>query len=127
MSFGETIKGLRVRKRLTLRDCAAALHVDPSNWSKLERGVTSAPKDLDLLSSWADFFGLGPTERQEFLDLASLTRSQIPQDLVANEDLMAKLPAFFRAMRGQELEGEKLKSFIEDIRAIQSPDASVSQ
>lgn len=122
MSFGAKLKEVRVRKRLTLRDCAAFLAMDASNLSKLERGVAPAPKDTALLTEWAAFFELDGPEGQEFLDLAALSRNQIPQDLAENEQLLAKLPAFFRAVRGQELEGESLTRFVEDIRALHAPD-----
>ena len=49
MNFGELIKNLRIGKQLTLRQCSAALGVDPSNWSKMERGVSPPPKDIDIL------------------------------------------------------------------------------
>ena len=33
--FNETIKGLQLQKRLTLRDFCAQSGLDPSNWSKV--------------------------------------------------------------------------------------------
>jgi transcriptional regulator with XRE-family HTH domain len=121
MNFAQLLKDLRARKRLTLRDCADALDADPSNWSKFERGILPAPKDEEVLSAWAEFFGLHASDRQEFLDAAALSRNQLPADLAADPALMAKLPAFFRAMRGKELEGEKLDAFVEDLRKLHRP------
>ncbi|MBK9138903.1 MAG: helix-turn-helix domain-containing protein [Verrucomicrobia bacterium] len=122
MNFGQLIKELRIAKELTLRQCCAELGVDPSNWSKMERGVTPPPKDTALLERWAGFFGLTGEQRQEFLDLAFLARQEIPPDMASDEKVIAALPAFFRAVRGQELEGDRLKQFIEDLRAVHSPD-----
>lgn len=122
MNFGHLIKELRIAKKLTLRQCCAELGVDPSNWSKMERGVTPPPKDPTLLDQWAKFFGLAEERKQEFLDLASLARQKIPPDMASDEKVIAVLPAFFRAVRGQELEGDRLKQFIEDLRAVHSPD-----
>ena len=42
------LKSIRIARNLTLRQCAGELQADPSNWSKLERGVTPAPKDTAL-------------------------------------------------------------------------------
>lgn len=123
MSFGELIKQLRIAKGLTLRQCSAELGVDASNWSKMERGITPPPKDLGLLERWAKFFAVAKEKRQEFLDLAAIARSELPADVASDERVLAALPAFFRAVRGSELEGDKLKEFIEDIRALHSPDA----
>lgn len=122
MKFGKLIKQLRIAKQLTLRQCCAELGVDPSNWSKMERGVTPPPKDMGLLERWAKFFGVGKEKKQEFLDLAAIARSELPADVASDERVLAALPAFFRAVRGSELEGDKLKEFIEDIRALHSPD-----
>lgn len=124
MTFPKTLKALRIERRLTLRDCAEALQMDASNWSKLERGIHPAPKDADVLDEWSRFFGLSGAQRQEFLDLAALSRQQIPDDLAADANLMAKLPAFFRVVRGRELEGGKLKEFVEDLRKLHRPTKS---
>ena len=121
MNFGEQLKDLRILKRLTLRDCAAELQVDPSNWSKFERSITPAPKDIEVLEAWAGFFGLKREAKTAFFDLAALSRKQIPEDIADDARVMRALPAFFRAVRGKELEGDKLKEFIEDIRKIHSP------
>jgi|WetSurMetagenome_2_1015567.scaffolds.fasta_scaffold103603_3 transcriptional regulator with XRE-family HTH domain len=122
MNFGDKLKELRIRKRLTLRDCAAVLQVDPSNWSKLERSITPAPKDIEILESWAEYFGITGEEKSDLFDLAALSRNQIPEDIADDARVMQALPAFFRAVRGKELEGEKLDQFIEDLRKIHSPD-----
>jgi transcriptional regulator with XRE-family HTH domain len=122
MNFGDKLKELRIQKRLTLRDCAAVLQVDPSNWSKFERSITPAPKDTEILESWAEYFSLAGQEKSAFFDLAALSRKQIPEDIADDARVMQALPAFFRAVRGKELEGDKLNQFIEDIRKLHSPD-----
>jgi transcriptional regulator with XRE-family HTH domain len=122
MKFGELIKNLRIAKELTLRQCCAELDVDPSNWSKMERGVTPPSKDAKLLEHWAKYFGLTGAKRQEFFDLASLARQEIPLDMANDAKVIAALPAFFRAVRGNELEGERFKQFMEDLREVHSPD-----
>jgi transcriptional regulator with XRE-family HTH domain len=124
MKFGQLAKNLRIERKMTLRHFCSELGIDPSNWSKIERGVSSAPKDQAIIIKWADFFNLTGDSRQEFLDLADLSRSEIPQDVASDERVLAAMPAFFRAMRGNDLEGEKLKDFFESIRAINSPDKS---
>jgi transcriptional regulator with XRE-family HTH domain len=119
MKFGERIKELRIERGLTLRECCARLGVDPSNWSKMERGVTSAPKDVE---NWGRFFDLSGQDLEEFCDLAALSRSEIPNSVASDERVLAALPAFFRAARGNDLEGDRLKQFIEDVRSLNSPD-----
>ena len=127
MTFGSKLKDLRIRKRMTLRDCCDALGVDASNWSKLERDINPAPKDIEILEAWAEFFGVGGREKQEFFDHAALSRKQIPDDIASDERLMEKLPAFFRVVRGKELDGDKLKHFIEDLRKVHSRSNSAAE
>jgi transcriptional regulator with XRE-family HTH domain len=122
MTFGQLVKNLRIERKMTLRHFCSELGIDPSNWSKIERGVSFAPKDQAVVRKWADFFELAGDSKQEFLDLADLSRSEIPQDVASDERVLAAMPAFFRAMRGNDLEGEKLKDFFESVRAIHSPD-----
>ena len=69
----------------------------------------------------ADFYGLKGGARQEFFDLAALARRELPRDLVSDEDLLAKLPAFFRAARGKEPDGDRLKEFVEKVRNLHGP------
>lgn len=122
MNFGTLLKELRIGKELTLRQCSADLEVDPSNWSKIERNITPPPKDLAVLERWTAFFALTGDRKSEFLDLAALARKEIPADMAIDETVIGALPAFFRAVRGQELSGARLKEFMEDLKTIHSPD-----
>src|ERR1041385_4833841 len=102
MSFGELMKELRIARRLTLREFCLAAGVDPSNWSKVERGIIPPPGDEETQTALADFFKLKGEARQEFFDLASLARRELQRDLASDAELLDKLPAFFRAARGKE-------------------------
>lgn len=116
--FAEIIKSLRLHKRLTLRKFCQQIGLDPSNWSKVERGVSPPPNDLDLLERLADFFGLAGAAKLALLDAAALQRRELPPDVADNAQLRRALPAFFRAARGHELTEVELKILVEDIRKI---------
>ncbi|MEO6993306.1 MAG: helix-turn-helix transcriptional regulator [Lacunisphaera sp.] len=120
MNFGALLKDIRIAKGLTLRQCCESLGVDPSNWSKLERGIIPAPKDPSIVEAWAEALGLKGEARQNFLDTAALSRRELPGDIASDEKVMAALPAFFRAARGSELDDNALKQFVEDVRALHS-------
>ncbi len=120
--FNETIKTMRIAKRLTLRDFCEQVGLDPSNWSKVERGINPPPGDIGLLEKLAAFFGLNGEQKLKFMDEAALQRREIPADVAENEILQKALPAFFRAARGHELTEEELKSFAEDIRKLHTRD-----
>jgi transcriptional regulator with XRE-family HTH domain len=120
MNFGALLKDIRIAKGLTLRQCCELLGVDPSNWSKLERGITPAPKDPAIVECWAKALGLTGEARQNFLDTAALSRHELPADIASDEKVMAALPAFFRAARGAELDEQTLKQFVDDVRTLHS-------
>ena len=120
--FSETVKSLRLTKRLTLRDFCEQIGIDPSNWSKVERGVNPPPSDVELLGRLAEFFGLAGAAKLAFMDEAALQRREIPVDVADNAILHKALPAFFRAARGHELTEVELKSLVEDIRKLHTPD-----
>ena len=120
--FNETVKSLRLQKRLTLRDFCEQVGLDPSNWSKIERGVNPPPGDVGILERLADFFGLADSVKLAFMDEAALQRREIPPDVADNAILQKALPAFFRAARGKELTEAELKSFADDIRKLHTAD-----
>jgi len=120
--FNETVKSLRLQKRLTLRDFCEQVGLDPSNWSKVERGVNPPPGDVGVLERLAEFFGLAGSDKLAFMDEAALQRREIPPDVADNVILQKALPAFFRAARGHELTEAELKTFADDIRKLHTPD-----
>lgn len=120
--FNELAKSLRIQKKLTLRDFCEQIGLDPSNWSKVERGVNPPPGDVGVLERLAEFFGLTGEKKLEFMDAAALQRKEIPPDVADSAILQKALPAFFRAARGHELTEAELKSLAEDIRRLHTPD-----
>lgn len=120
--FSETVKSLRLQKRLTLRDFCQQVGLDPSNWSKVERSVNPPPGDVAVLERLAAFFGLAGQAKLEFMDQAALQRREIPPDVADNVILQKALPAFFRAARGHELTHEELENLAQDIRKLHTPD-----
>ena len=123
LMFNQTIKSLRIEKRLTLRDFCAQNGLDPSNWSKVERGVNPPPGDITLLERLADFFGLAGAKKLSFMDEAALQRGEIPADVADHAILQRALPAFFRAARGHELSEKELASLADDIKQLHTADS----
>lgn len=120
--FNETVKSLRLGKRLTLRDFCEQVGLDASNWSKVERGVNLPPGDVEVLERLADFFGLAEAKKLAFMDEAALQRREIPVDVADNLILQRALPAFFRAARGHELTEDELKNLAVDISKLHKAD-----
>ena len=117
MSFGETVKNLRIAKKVTLRQFCQEHGCDPSNWSKIERGINPPPKDEETLMAWAKALGLKPkTEAwQNFMLEAEVSRGNIPREVMNDPALLEKLPAFFRTIRGSGVGGRELDNLIEKI------------
>jgi transcriptional regulator with XRE-family HTH domain len=115
MNFGNYVKERRIAAGRTLRNFCRDAAIDPSNWSKIERGILPPPDDARFLSRVADALALSGEQRSEFLDLAALSRGRIPADL-KDAELLGRMPAFFRAIRGQEYTPEDFEKLLSDVR-----------
>ena len=125
MSFGPMVKSLRIAQKKTLRQFCADNGHDPSNWSKIERGVNPPPSSEITLGMWAEELGLvrGTEAWQRFMDEAAVARGAIPESVLSNEQLAGKLPVFFRTIRDAELTEAQMDEFIERVRELHTPDA----
>lgn len=101
-TFGEFIRERRLALDLSLRAFCDSFGEDPSNWSKMERGLLLPPAAKERLSQIAERLNITTEEDlQRFFDLSDMARQRIPDDIAANEEWMAKLPVVFRTVRGE--------------------------
>jgi len=116
--FGGFLKSVRMKHQLTLREFCLNNGFDPGNYSRLERGLFPPPQSQEKLEKYAVALGLerGSEDWIELFDLAAAEKGQIPPDIMSDEELVEKLPAMFRTMRGRQFSTEKLDEFIEKIR-----------
>jgi len=121
--FGTFIKELRAKQRLGLREFCLEHGHDPSNWSKIEREVSPPPKDEAMLNKWAKQLGLKPgtDDWHKFHDYAAVAAGRIPDHVLENEELLARLPAFFRTISGQKPSREDLEKLLGIIKGINRP------
>ena len=120
MNFGEFAKDRRIAAGLTLRSFCRDAEIDPSNWSKIERGVLPPPDDAGFLARVANVLAMADAELTEFSDLAAIARGQIPADL-KDEEILSKMPAFFRAIRGQEYTQEDFDKLLSGVKKLHQP------
>lgn len=118
MRFGEFVKSLRKSREMGLREFCISFNHDPSNWSKMERGVLPPPRNEETLKLWASQLGIkkGSDEWYKFFDLAFAEQGRIPSDILSDEEVVEKLPIFFRTVRGQKPSREELEKLYELIK-----------
>jgi transcriptional regulator with XRE-family HTH domain len=103
---------------MTLREFCMKNNEDPGNWSKLERGKLPPPQSKERLATIADYLKIreGTDEWQTFHDLAYAEQGRIPDDLMSDEELVKKLPIFFRTLRGEKLTDEEINEIIRIVK-----------
>lgn len=116
--FSAMLKRIRLEQGLTLREFCLKNGFDPGNYSRLERGLFPPPESHELLERYAIALGMKPGSDQwlELFDLAAAERGKIPEDIMSNQEVVKKLPIFFRTMRGKQLTSEQLDALVEKIR-----------
>jgi transcriptional regulator with XRE-family HTH domain len=116
--FGELIKKIRFEKRLGLREFCLAADWDPSNWSKVERGVLSPPQDTNVLNRIVAILGLSENskERELIFDYAAIDAGKIPGYVLQDAELVKRLPVFFRTATGKKPTTEDLKKLAEILK-----------
>ncbi len=114
--------GEKLRNEITLREFCRINNLDPSNWSKIERGKNPPPKGRKTLDSIASSLGLakGSNEYYELFDYAIL--ELIPSDIVKDEQVLEQLPLFFRTARGEKLTEKDLEKLVKLIRNTNETD-----
>ena len=100
-----------MEREMTLRQFCKQAKIDPSNWSKIERGLMDAPKSQEVLRSIADTLQLSEEDVSTLRDLAMF--EAIPDHLKPEEKILEKLPVFFRTVRGDKPTKEELEKLIE--------------
>ena len=118
MEFGEYLRARRAKVLLGLREFCERVEMDPGNVSKIERGRLLPPEDEARLERMAIAVGIEPgsAEWREFRDMAAIARGKVPPDLLSDEEVAGKLPAFFRTLRGRPIDADHLAPLIEKIR-----------
>ena len=116
--FGELVKKLRSEKRLGLREFCQAIGCDPSNWSKVERGMLPPPQDNGVLKKVAAALGVrdGSKVGKELFDQAKIGGGRIPDYVLEDAALVKKLPLFFRTVSGKKPARRELEKLAEALR-----------
>ena len=116
--FGEFFKVKRQALEVTLREFCLKHQLDPGNLSRLERGLLPPPQDRARLEEYAGYLKLKPgsDDWYQFFDLAAAAKGRLPEELLADETLVAKLPLLFRTLRGKRLTNKQLDDLFKKVR-----------
>jgi len=112
VTFGEFFKQKRMELGVTLRQFCLEHNLDPGNVSRIERGKMAPP--IDRIDEFAGYLKIDDAELQAFKDLASISAGRIPEDL-RDKETLARLPVFFRTLRGKGFSEEELKALAKKI------------
>jgi transcriptional regulator with XRE-family HTH domain len=125
-AFGRYLRELRLARGVSLRDYCLRIQADPSNYSKLERGLLDPPSEPCRLEQMAEALGLPPTgpEARELARLAALSRGMVPPAVLMDRELAGKLPVFFRTIEGEPVGEDQLNEVITMIRKAWTHDPS---
>lgn len=117
-AFGELVRERRTQLRLSLRAFAEKAGMDPGNASRIERGQAAPPEAADVLDRIATAlqFKKKTREYERMFDVAAIAKGRVPQDLLSDEDVAARLPILFRTLRGKPLTKEQFEKLIDSIR-----------
>ena len=116
--FGEMLRELRLKKGLTLRKFCRLTGLDPGNVSRLERGIEKPSKKPEFIDRIAALLGLdsGTDEYEDFVSAAAISAGYLPRKILSDEDLLERLPIFFRTLDGSKLTDEQFASLVEKIK-----------
>lgn len=116
-TFAHLFKAIRKARRITLRDFCERANADPGNISRMERRQMPPPQDHRILERYAHALEIpeGSDEWYQFFDTAAADRGEIPADILEDKELVDKLPAFFRTLRGQKPSEEELRRVVEKL------------
>ena len=117
-AFGEFFKAKRQALGLTLREFCLKHKLDPGNMSRMERGLLAPPQGREVLEKYAKALELksGSDDWYTCFDLAAAAKGRLPEELLEDKEVVAKLPLVFKTLRGKQLTERQLGELVKKIR-----------
>ncbi|MDO8515045.1 MAG: helix-turn-helix transcriptional regulator [bacterium] len=114
-TFGVYFREKRLALGMTLRSFCDRYSYDPGNISRLERNIFTPSTDEEKLEGYAQALKIskGSPDWVQFFDLAHIAKGSLPNDIKNNQRVAAFLPAFYRTVRGEKLDKNKIKKLLE--------------
>ena len=121
--FGDYVKERRLDLEIGLREFAARIGVEASNYSKIERGLKTAPTGDRLLPYVSALeLEVGGSEHRLLEDMAHVANGEIPTRLLTDERLAEKLPLLFNGMASGAFSDEQIDEILATVREAHRPE-----
>lgn len=104
--FNQFVQEKRMEREMSLRQFCKLAALDPSNWSKIERGLTKQGQSPEILDRISKVLELDEKDRETLNDLAMI--DYIPAEMMTDKRIVDSLPIFFRTVRGDNPSEEDL-------------------
>lgn len=104
--FGDYLRERLIEKKMSLRALAKKTGIDPSNLSKIERGVAYPPQKKETLQKLAQSLDLDGDAERHFYDLAAQVNGMFPDDLELIKQNEA-IPLLLRTIQNRRLTYQK--------------------
>jgi transcriptional regulator with XRE-family HTH domain len=117
IEFGNYFRQRRMAMGLSLREFCRRNGFDQGNVSRMERGLTPAPRSQALLEAYAQSLRLtaASPEWNDFMSLASIESVALPQPIQKNAVVRARLRAQLKAESGRQAVGYALWTHARDL------------
>jgi len=124
-TFGDYVKARRLDLEIGLREFAQRVGVEASNYSKIERGLKSAPTG-DRLIPYVKALGfeVGGKEHGLMDDMAHVANGLIPTKVLTDERLVGKLPLLFNGMENGAFSDEQIDEILATVREAHRPEVA---
>jgi transcriptional regulator with XRE-family HTH domain len=112
--FGDFIRKTRLALGLTAREVAAAVGMQPSNFSNMEHGALNPPKEGAKLAKLAEVLQLkAATQRKKLFDLAARATKSIPLDIAEIISSQEAIPLLLRTIGNRKLTKDELQKIVD--------------
>ncbi len=124
-TFGGYLRNRRIELGYTLRKFCGKTGLDPAYVSRVENGVHAALENREKLIEFAGHYEVYPDtpEMETLLNLASLSRNQLPEGFEITDPAVLKyLPAFCRTASKQDITREDVEELLRLLRGESAAD-----
>jgi transcriptional regulator with XRE-family HTH domain len=126
-TFGDYVKARRLDLEIGLREFAERIGVEASNYSKIERGLKSAPTGDRLIPYVKALeFEVGSKEHKLMDDMAHVANGHIPTTMLSDERLAGKLPLLFNGIANGAFSEEQIDEILATVREAHRPEPEVA-